>query len=265
MSYNAKIVGILNITPDSFSDGGQHEDALKYARKLIEDGADIIDIGAESTRPGAKSLSYDEEWERLEPVLAAIIKTAKAANVKTSLDTRHHKSAVKAIRLGIDWINDVRGFCAPDMINAVKDSNVRLVMMHSLTVPADKNITIAEDKDPVAEILSWTENKLQALTAQDIDKERIILDPGIGFGKTAKQSLEIMKRIDELKKSGLEILVGHSRKSFFNLITTKDFSERDVETIAASILIAPFVSYLRVHDVAGHKRAFNIVQSLQGC
>ena len=139
MIKNTKIVGILNITPDSFSDGNKYTDEesiLNHTNQLIQDGTDVIDVGAESTRPNARKLSDDEEWERLSPILQAIVQTCHKKNVEVSLDTYHPPSATRAIEIGVDYINDVNGFKNPQMIEAVKRSNTKLIVMHSLTVPA---------------------------------------------------------------------------------------------------------------------------------
>ena len=262
-----KLVGILNLTPDSFSDGGSYNcvsDILKHTEKLISDGAGIIDIGAESTRYGADSLSHDQEFERLLPSLKLVIDLAKENGVLTSLDTRNYLSARKAIELGIDWVNDVSGFSDSKMIGEIKNNDTKLVVMHSLTVPADKNILIDESADPVSFVKNWAKEKINYLRNHSISKERIILDPGIGFGKNAKQSLEIIRRIVEFADLGVQILVGHSRKSFFNELTDVPFAERDLETVSASLFMKNYVDYFRVHNVEFHKRSFKVFDNLSG-
>jgi dihydropteroate synthase len=257
----SKLVGILNITPDSFSDGGntQTVQAIAHTQKLIADGATIIDIGAESTRPGATPLSHEEEWIRLDGILQEVIELCHANKVFTSLDTRHPESAKKAISLGIDWINDVDGFNNPEMISAVKDSTASIVFMHSLGVPANKNKTLPEDVDPINYITDWANHKIKNLTENGISIDRLIFDPGIGFGKTTAQSWEILENIEEFKQLGTKILVGHSRKSFLNLLSGgQTVEENDLKTIAVSItLAAKEIDYLRVHDVAGHTTVLN--------
>ncbi len=175
-----------------------------------------------------------------------IIELCHRNNIITSLDTYHPQTAKRAIALGIDWINDVSGF-EPAMIDAVKDSNVSLVFMHNLGVPADKNKTLPEDTDVIATLLKWANDKISQLQKAGIKKERLIFDPGIGFGKTAAQSWQIINNAEKFKMLGLPIFIGHSRKSFLG------DGERDAATIAASISMAKKgVDYLRVHDVAGH-------------
>jgi dihydropteroate synthase len=256
-----QLIGILNLTPDSFSDGGKYNGAaaVAHVRQLIADGAAVIDIGAESTRPGAAPLSHEEEWARLDGVLQEIIVICNSYNILTSLDTRHPESAKKAISLGIDWINDVDGFNNPKMIDAVKDSDVPLVVMHSLGVPADKDKTISEDVEPVSFVMEWARGKIAELAGQGIAPERLIFDPGIGFGKTAEQSWRLMENIQAFQVLGTKILVGHSRKSCLSVLSGGDSTpERDLKTIAVSItLAANGVDYLRVHDVASHSKVLN--------
>ncbi len=249
-----ELVAILNITPDSFSDGGKYNDEasiLDQTGKFIKNGAAVIDVGAESTRPGAIILSPEQEWQRLESILPQVIKIAKDNNVKVSIDTRHAASAANAIELGIDWINDVSGIMSADMIAAVKNSNVQLVMMHSLSVPSDKSILMPENVDVVAEICAWATTQISALELAGIDRSRIIFDPGLGFGKTTAQSWQLIDRIDEFKSLGQKILVGHSRKSFLG----GDLADRDARTLEVSAkLTANGVDYLRVHDIESHRK-----------
>ncbi|MCE3231963.1 MAG: folKP [Rickettsiaceae bacterium] len=245
-----KLVGILNITPDSFSDGGkftQVSSALLQAEKLITDGAAVIDIGAESTRPNAIPINADEEWQRLEQILPAIIKLCHQRQVLASLDTRHAFTAEKAIDLGIDWINDVDGFNQSGMIDTVKNSHAHLVFMHSLGVPADKNKTLPSNIDVIQLVYQWAENKILQLQQAGIAKEHLIFDPGIGFGKTPLQSWQLINNIEAFQSLGVKILVGHSRKSFLG------DGDRDVATLAVSKeLIVKKVDYLRVHEIIQH-------------
>ncbi|MDB2414857.1 dihydropteroate synthase [Rickettsiales bacterium] len=257
-----KLAAILNLTPDSFSDGGKYiskESIIARVVSLIEEGADIIDIGAESTRPGAIPLSAKQEWERLSPYLSEIINICKKRNIITSLDSYHPENVKKAIELGIDWINDVTGLDNPDMVDVLKDNDVKIVIMHNLGVPADKSNVISEDKDPIDVILNWTQNKLKELHKSNISSSRLILDPGIGFGKNAKQSLEILDNAEKLLLAGLPVFIGHSRKSFlFSNAENISIAQRDAKTIDISLrLYAKNIDYLRVHDIAGHRKALN--------
>ncbi|MFO1241816.1 MAG: dihydropteroate synthase [Rickettsiales bacterium] len=259
---HTKIAGVLNLTPDSFSDGGQHvANALARVQTLLNEGADIIDIGAQSTRPGAERLSSDEEWKRLSE-LSAVIKLIHQAGKLVSVDTIHSETARRAIALGVDWINDVSGFSSQDMIDAVRDSSAMLVLMHALDVPADPAHTLPADADPIEEIRLWAERKIHSLAANGVATSRFIFDPGIGFGKTPQQSLEILLRIEELKKLGLPLLIGHSRKSFLKLFTDKPASERDDATLGFSaFLMDAHVDYLRVHNVSRHVTLRNFLPS----
>jgi dihydropteroate synthase len=247
---STKLVGIINVTPDSFSDGNRHfspRDALAAIAKMAGDGADVIDIGAESTRPGATPLSYEEEWARLEPVLSEL----SSLSLPWSVDTRHAATAQKALDLGAYWINDVSGFSDPAMIEAVKPYGCKLVVMHSLSVPADKAKILPADADVVAEVLVWAHTRIGYMTTQGIAKDRLIFDPGIGFGKTGPQSWHILESIDRFKELAVPILIGHSRKSFL----ANSEMNRDVATLEASRdLIIRQADYLRVHDVPAHRR-----------
>jgi dihydropteroate synthase len=266
MTSKTKIVGILNVTPDSFSDGGNFfapEHALNQAKKMIEEGAEVIDIGAESTRPNATPLTDAQEWERLLPILPSLIKIAKENNTQVSVDTRHPDTASKAIQLGVDWINDVSGCNDPQMIQLIKSNNVKLVVMHNLGVPVNPKIKIPDNENAVEVIFNWGKKKIAELINKGITQDKIIFDPGLGFGTTASQSLEIIKSINEFNKLNVPILVGHSRKSFLSLFTDKPFAERDLETsIVSAFLNSKNVDYIRVHNVRDSKRAVNIGREL---
>lgn len=256
---NIKLVGILNVTPDSFSDGGAFVDAaaaIAHAEALIADGAGVLDVGAESTRPNAQALSAEEEWTRLAVVIPDVVARAHAAGVAVSVDTRHAAVAQAALALGVDWLNDVTGFADAAMRAVAARSAARLVVMHSLSVPVDPKETLPEYLDPVAEVLAWGAARIAELEAAGIARERIIFDPGIGFGKTAAQSLEIIRRAGELKALGVPLLVGHSRKSCLTLMagTEKPAAERDPETLVLSeYMCGVGVEFLRVHNVQMHR------------
>jgi len=249
-----EIMGILNLTPDSFSgDGleGAVKNALHQISRMIEEGASIIDIGAESTRPGAEILTPAEEWDRLAPVLENLGDRVHAAVF--SVDTRHAETAWRALALGVQIINDVSGGADPAMTALIKDYDAALVLMHSLTIPADPAVTIPTDASAVEVLLGWAKEKIGALEKQGITREQIIFDPGIGFGKTLTQSWDIIRNIAKFKPLGVPLLIGHSRKSFLCLFGEKPASERDLETLAVSrYLLTQEVDYLRVHDVKTH-------------
>lgn len=252
---DTKLVGIVNITPDSFSDGGalfSPLTALQAMEKMVQDGASVIDIGAESTRPGAEQLGWEEEWNRLEPV-AAHMEGAVKGKALVSVDTRHAQTAREMLAYGVDWVNDVSGFGAREMVDAVADADCTLVVMHSLSVPADPKIVLPADADVVAEVYDFAERRIAELWARGVARERIIFDPGVGFGKTAEQSAALILGIARFKALGVPVLVGHSRKSFLKLWNGD--ADRDAATLDVSrFLIDQGVDYLRVHDVAAHAK-----------
>jgi dihydropteroate synthase len=258
----SKLVGIINVTPDSFSDGGAYFDAdfaTQAIAKFIEDGADVIDIGAESTRPGATPISPKEEWQRLEPVLKSLPRFASQP-VQFSVDTRHAEVAQRALELGVHWINDVSGFADAAMIAAVKSSDCKLVVMHSLTVPADKNVVMTET-DVVPALLQWAKTRLEIIRGEGISTNRIIFDPGIGFGKNPQQSLAILRGVEQFKTLGVSLLIGHSRKSFLAGFNT----DRDDATLVVSQYLAERgIEYLRVHNVVRHKQMLDFMEALHG-
>ncbi len=249
------LVGILNITPDSFSDGGKFtslSNALAQSEKLVREGAEVLDIGAESTRPGATPVLPETEWMLLEPVLTALKEQSKqwAFKPKLSIDTRHYIVAERAMQLGIDWINDVSGFVDPSMRALAVGSPVKCVVMHNLGVPAQKHVVLASHPNICEQIVDWTEQRFDELLDAGVDANQLIFDIGIGFGKTAQQSIFLLKNIKQFRRLNCPLLVGHSRKSFLNLITEKSFPDRDFETAMMSYqLAAQGVDYLRVHNV----------------
>lgn len=260
-----KLMGIVNITPDSFSDGGKFDHpsaALSQAEALIAAGAQVIDLGAESTRPGATPLDSDTEWRRLEPVLKAAQKLRERCLI--SVDTRHPETARRAIETGIDWINDVSGLENLGLCEMIATAHCDVVVMHSLSVPADRGRVIDSNVDVVGELIRWSEAKLRMLERHGIERSRVILDPGIGFGKTPAQSLELLRSAEKLRASGARLLIGHSRKSFFSMFTGQAFCDRDIETLAASVELARAgVDYLRVHHVEWHARALRVSRALR--
>lgn len=247
----SKLVGIINVTPDSFSDGGNYsapETAIAAIFQLEKNGADVVDIGAESTRPGATPISADEEWARLSPVLEGL----DGLRIPISVDTRHAETAEKALAAGARWINDVSGFENPNMVDAVKNADCALVVMHSLSVPADKDIVLPADADVIKILIEWTERRFAALEKAGIARERLIFDPGIGFGKTPAQSFAILEHTHRFDALGVPLLIGHSRKSFLGDVN------RDAVTLEWSKkLAARGVDYLRVHDVKAHREVLH--------
>ncbi|EKE01560.1 MAG: Folate synthesis bifunctional protein [uncultured bacterium] len=263
------MMGVLNITTDSFSDGGKFIDleaALAQAENLFNAGADIIDIGAESTRPiSATTITPEEEWRRLQPILDTwqSLWLNKNFRPKLSIDTHKPETADKLLSYKIDFFNDVTGLVNPKMLEIVKESNAKIIFMHNLGIPANPEKVFAPDVDVVSAVYQWGEQQLEKLIKLGVDKERLIFDVGIGFGKTAHQSFALIKNISQFHKLGVPLLVGHSRKSFFNQFTNKPFAERDIETAGISEFLATQkVDYLRVHNVDLNMRLLKINAAL---
>jgi len=254
-----QIMGIVNVTPDSFSgDGQMGAAAIAAAERLVEAGVDILDLGAESTRPNGVALNAEEEWLRLGPVLAGLASRPWRARVRISIDTRHAASAVRALDLGVEIINDVTGLGDLAMPQALAQRHCAVVVMHALTVPVDPAVTLPEDCDVVAEVLRWKAAVTAQAQAAGIAPQRLIYDPGLGFGKTARQSLNLALRTNELVASGGQWLIGHSRKSYLKLFTTAEAAQRDDLTLAFSAQFAHAGAHiLRVHDVARHVSLFD--------
>lgn len=262
------LVGIINVTPDSFSDGGcflAAEKALAQALQLIDAGAEMLDIGAEATGPNAHPLSPEVEWERLQPVLIALESARENFIIppKISVDTRHPATASKALQFPIDVINDVTGLQNPAMQNIIADATVDCMMMHHLSIPPKRQQILPRNQDPVIFIHDWAQQQLENLERRGISRERIILDPGIGYGKAAEQSLALIKATPAFKNLGTRLLIGHSRKSFLSLFTPHASSARDIETLAISLYLAKqSVDYLRIHQVEMCARALKVQCSL---
>ncbi len=256
--FPLKLVAILNLTPDSFSGDGVMDAnaALAQVTELVAAGADVIDIGAESTRPGATTLTAEEEWSRLRPLLQAIQVHPLRDSFAISIDTRHAETARQSLAMGVDIINDVSGLSDPRMLTLLKAQSCTIIVMHALSVPADPKITIPLEADPVQVILDWKKN----IETLGIVPSRLIFDPGIGFGKTAQQSLALIERASELVASGGMWLFGHSRKSFMKVIADTKTEERDRMTIRFSEqLVKAGVQHLRVHNIAMHRQSFRKV------
>ncbi len=255
-----ELMGVLNVTPDSFSDGGRYfrpEEALDHARMLIDSGATIVDLGAESTRPGGEKVGHHIEWARVEPVLHGLKDLQKERAFRVSLDSRNPETVRRALDVGIDIINDITGFSDPAMMEIAQGTDVPLVFMHSLSIPVVKGEFIPRDSDPVQFLKDWGWDKLEAFDRSGVSHRRLIFDPGIGFGKTAQQNWQILGRVDELYELETPLLVGHSRKSFFELVTDKPSEERDAETLEVSDRFARNgVEIIRIHDVKGHDAHF---------
>ena len=252
------IMGILNVTPDSFSDGGQFFDpakAIAHARAMAAEGADILDIGAESTRPygGAKPVSAEDELERLKPVLPAVI----ALGLPVSIDTIKAKVAAWALDQGATIINDVWGLQRdPAMAPLVAERRVPVIVMHNREA-ADEKVDI------MADVAAFFSRSLEIASRAGVRREQIVLDPGIGFGKTPEQSIICLARLSELKRFGLPILVGASRKRFINSVSPSDPSERIGGSISAHLVAVASAAILRVHDVAETVQALRVAAAIE--
>ncbi|RKD21640.1 dihydropteroate synthase [Caminicella sporogenes] len=250
-------MGILNVTPDSFSDGGEFVDvekAVNHAKKMVEDGADIIDIGGESTRPGAVEVDADEELRRVLPVVERLV---KEVNVPISVDTYKAVVADKVLRAGAHIINDVWGLQRDkNMAFVVAKYGVPVIVMHN------KNNTEYE-KDIMEEISEFLKTSIDIALKAGIKKENIILDPGIGFGKTPEQNMLVMSRLGELNDLGYPILLGTSRKSMIGKILDLPAKERVEGTIATTVMgIIHGIDIIRVHDIKENLRAAKVTDAI---
>ncbi len=245
-----KILGILNLTPDSFYDGGSLEDPLLKAKRLIKEGADILDIGGESTRPNAKQVSADQELHRILPVIQEL------KNYPLSIDTYKPLVARKALECGACYLNDITGFTNPEMIAIAKDFEVKIFVMHMQGVPATMQINPIYPSGVVEEIYRWFEKRIEQLMKARIRKENIYLDPGIGFGKTQKDNFNIIKNLQRFKSLGFKLLVGISRKSFLGTPP----SDLLPATLAMNtITLLAGADMIRVHDVKEHRQIMEML------
>lgn len=246
------IMGIINVTPDSFSDGGEVltiEEAIKKAEEAIKAGAKILDIGGESTRPFAQPVSEDEEIKRVIPVIRAIRETFP--DVIISVDTYKAKVAELALKAGADIINDISGGqFEPTILDVAKEFQCPLVLMHIKGTPQTMQINPSYE-DLLGEIKTYFRQRINLFLERGISKEKIILDPGLGFGKNFSHNIEILKKIDTFKEFNCPILLGPSRKSFIGEIIKKPPKERDAGTVGVSIYaLLKGVHILRVHQVS---------------
>jgi dihydropteroate synthase len=246
------IMGVINVTPDSFSDGGVFENelaAIAHARRLVSEGASIVDVGGESTRPGAAPVPAAQELERVMPVVAGIADLNLAAQI--SIDTMKVRVAEAAIDAGAGYVNDVTAFRhEPELAGLVADRGVDCCLMHMLGEPR----TMQEDPrydDVVDDVKAFLEERMAAATRAGVREERIQLDPGIGFGKTLEHNLELLRRLDELTTLGRPLVIGTSRKTFLGRLTGRDVTERVHATVATSVIaFERGARVFRVHDVA---------------
>ncbi|ADB50101.1 dihydropteroate synthase [Conexibacter woesei DSM 14684] len=255
-----RIMGVLNVTPDSFSDGGQYLDAqaaLAHALELERDGAAILDVGGESTRPGAEPVAVEEELRRVVPVIEAL--SAGGSRAQISIDTIKLPVARAAVDAGATYVNDVTAFRHdPELAGLVADRDLDCCLMHMLGEPRTMQQSPHYD-DVVSDVKAFLEERLAFAVAAGIPEERIQLDPGIGFGKTADHNLELLRRLDELAAIGRPLLIGVSRKSFLGRITGREVGDRLAATLAANVLaFTKGATIFRVHDVAPLRDALTV-------
>ncbi len=255
-----RIMGIVNITPDSFSDGGRlatPQDAIDHALRLAEEGADILDLGAESTRPGSDPLPVEEELRRLMPVLEGLAGRTEAL---ISVDTRKAEVMRRAAEAGADMLNDISALTHdPDAMEAAAESGLPVVLMHALGDPK----TMQEDPrydDVALDIFEYLERRIEIAEAAGIDRSRLIVDPGIGFGKTLNHNLELMAQLALFHGLGVPVLLGASRKRFIGTLTgIATASERVCGSVGAALAAAgQGVQIIRVHDVAATRQALSV-------
>lgn len=254
-----KLAGILNITENSFSDGGlylEKEHAIKHLHELINDGANIIDIGAESTKPYSKPVDANTQLERILPILEYV--KENDLKIPVSIDTRSSEVAQKCIDNGASIINDVSGFDYDEkMVEVIKNSDVKIIIQHSQETPETMQNN-PKYENIVDDIYKELEEKIIFAQNNGIDKTRIIIDVGIGFGKNREDNFELLRRIEDFKSLGCEIMIGISRKSFLKL---EDNFEKDIYSTALStLLIEKNIDYLRVHNVKMHKKLLEIME-----
>lgn len=258
------VLGVVNITPDSFSDGGSYLEpsaAIAHAERLVAEGADAVDVGAESTRPGAVPVSPEAEWARLEPVLGPL---AARLNVPISVDTRHAGVARRALGAGASIVNDVEGLRAPEMRRLLAGSEAAAIVMHMRGAPATMQQETSY-RDVREEVFGTLADALDLAEADGVAPARLAVDPGLGFGKSAEQSLELLRHVGELRSLGAPVAIGASRKSFLGWATGEPEPAARVDAgVAAAVYAAEHgVSIVRTHDVAPTVRALRLWERIE--
>jgi dihydropteroate synthase len=255
-----RVMGIVNVTPDSFSDGGEwfeRDDAIAHGRAQVAEGAEIVDVGGESTRPGAEPVDEQEELRRVVPVIAGL----RGAGAQLSVDTMKLAVAEAAIEAGAGYVNDVTAFRnAPEMAGLVADRDCDCCLMHMLGEPRTMQSDPRYD-DVVDDVKAFLEQRVEFALREGVREERIQVDPGIGFGKTLEHNLTLLRRLDEIAALGLPVVVGTSRKSFLGLLTGReDPHDRVAATVASNVLAYQRgARVFRVHDVAPTVDALRVV------
>ena len=260
---HTKIMGVLNITPDSFSDGGLYlrpEDAIKRIEEMIGEGAEIIDIGGESSRPGAEPIGEEEELKRVIPVIDAI----KKKKVRFSIDTYRSKVAQEALKRGAEFVNDISGMrFDKNMVKVVSDYNARVIIMHMKGTPKNMQRNPVYE-DVIDEIMNFFAERIVFCEKNGLKRENIILDPGIGFGKRLEDNLKILKNLIEFRSFGTPVMIGASRKSFIKGITGAPVDERLAGSLAAvSEAFLQGIDYVRVHDVKETKQYLDVISAIE--
>ena len=257
------VMGVVNVTPDSFSDGGLHADAeqaVTHARRLIDEGADILDIGGESTRPGAAPVGLDEERRRVLPVLEALT----GGKVPVSVDTRKPGLMREAIDAGAAMINDVTALSAPGALEAVAKTPVAVCLMHMQGDPGTMQ-TNPSYQDVVREVRDYLAGRIAAAERAGIARERIVVDPGFGFGKTAEHNLALLRALAEFRQLGVVLLAGLSRKAMLGKLTGREPPERVHGSVAAALVAVQNGAHIvRVHDVAATRDALAVWNAVKG-
>ena len=245
-----RVMGILNVTPDSFSDGGRFSEpdrALRQAERMVDDGADILDVGGESTRPGAEAVSLDEELERVVPIIERL---ATRFDVPVSIDTSKPEVMRAAVAAGAAMVNDVNALRAPDAIATVAGLGVPVCLMHMQGEPRTMQQSPQYD-DVVADIIDYLAARVAACEGGGIARAHLLLDPGFGFGKTLEHNLALLARLRDFARLGMPLLVGISRKSMLGAVTGRDVEDRVAASVAAALMaVERGAAILRVHDVA---------------
>lgn len=256
-----KVMGIVNVTPDSFSDGGRHlshEAAIAHARQLVEEGADMLDIGGESTRPGAAAVGEQEELSRVLPVIEGLRDIA----VPISIDTWKPAVMRAAIAAGAGMVNDINALQAPDALAAVAASDVAVCLMHKQGNP--ENMQLAPQyADVMEEVMSFLRQRVQATEAAGIARARIVIDPGFGFGKALAHNLALLKNMQDFAALGVPLLAGVSRKSMLGAMTGRDVDHRQTASVVAALIaVQRGAAIVRVHDVRETVDALKIWNSV---